>query len=140
MKAVRDLLTEALHYTMDPSARSHVVHALALLSPKDQFRFTDAATGVPWLCVIVRPGTPYGAITPEGPRACIDLSHTLVEFWDCRHPFDAEHKAQFVTRYILETLMDRAMPQGLCLDGGWNDWTLCAQSMSGVYKFLLEHT
>lgn len=153
------LLHEALDYDMGPVPQSLISEALTLLEPEAEppvdpvlawrrvpngLELTDEVSGVPWLVHLVRPGEQYGIIAfpvrpgqKVFPRACLnDSGKTLVEFWDRRYAHDAEHKAQFVSRYYLSTLKGRF--SGLCLDGGRKEWALSDRSMLVINSQLLK--
>lgn len=59
----------------------------------------------------------------------------LVEFFDTRY----EHTplGQFVTRYYVETLLDRETG-GLLLDGGNHEWQVSAKGMERIRNWLSE--
>lgn len=79
---------------------------------------------------IVSRGEKYGlnfALTHEGIMP-------LVEFYDSRYPH-TEH-GQFVSRYYLDTILNRDPRFGLSLDGGIEEWTVPAQAMGEVITTL----
>ncbi len=115
------------------------------------FSFT-AANGVPFLCRLVNQGDPYGAdfcLTHHDPIPA-------VEFYDARYPFCHEFVGtkeeaiaagapvlgQFVTRYMVSTLMDHRLhpTAGLCLNGGIPAWCVDANSMAKVNAWMDQLT
>jgi len=59
----------------------------------------------------------------------------LVEFYDARYPH-TQH-GQFISRYYVNTLLERDQLYGLCLDGGIPDWAIDQPAMVQVYRFIL---
>lgn len=79
---------------------------------------------------IVTRGEKFGlnfALTHEGIMP-------LVEFYDSRYPHT--EYGQFVSRYYLDTILNRDRRYGLTLDGGIEDWTVPAQAMNEVIDTL----
>jgi hypothetical protein len=92
--------------------------------------------GVPMLAVLVEPGEQYGRLSPDGSRP-LEADRPMVEFWDCRHPHDAQRGAQFIARYHAKSLVERDPWQGLLLDGGFpEDWVVSADDLGGVLQGL----
>ena len=61
----------------------------------------------------------------------------MVEFYDTR--FDQNDwmgRGQFVSRYYVDTIMDGNYPNGLSLDGGIPEWTVNADEMRCIQRFL----
>ena len=148
---VQALLLEALDYDMAPIARGLIRDALSALAPKSYdmqprveetsqglkyLDFTDPESGVPWRMVVIRNGDFYGQPLANG-RACINKQEAMIEFWDRRHKHDPEHKAQFVSRYYLTTILNCG--DGLILDGGVKDWQLCKESMRLCLRMLAKY-
>jgi len=80
---------------------------------------------------VVRKGDRYGL------NNCLvhDKSDPLVEF------YDTTHGEQFVSRYYRSTLLSDNGPRsldrtGLCLDGGYPEWSVGAVEMGTVLGFL----
>lgn len=63
----------------------------------------------------------------------------LVEFYDSRFPTKDSEIGQFVSRYYLDTLLDRDNSLGLCLQGGVPDWTIDVKSMGKINEWLKEY-
>jgi hypothetical protein len=148
---IQALLLEALGYQMSPMARGLVRDAVAALAPKffdiqafveedakglKYLDFTDPTSGVPWRMVVIRNGDFYG-VPHNGKRACLNRADTMIEFWDRRHNHDAEHQAQFVSRYYLTSILDCC--DGLILDGGVPDWQLSKESMQMCLRMLAKY-
>ena len=138
---VEALLLEALDYDMAPLAKGLIQDALDALATKaypldakieegpkglKYLDFTDPVSGVPWRMVVVRQGDLYGTNKGAG-RPFLSNDATMIEFWDRRYDHDAEHRAQFVSRYYLTTITN--CRDSLLLDGGVPDWHLCKESM-----------
>ena len=78
---------------------------------------------------IVRTGDAYGlndCLTNDGAP--------LVEFYDNRHMHTS--RGQFVSRYFVFTILERADGLGLMLDGGVPAWTVSADDMRIVGAYL----
>lgn len=82
---------------------------------------------------ILRKGDKYGR------DECLthNEDRPLVEFYDTRYPHT--QYGQFVSRYYVSTLLE-SDTGGLCLDGGVPSWTVGAQDMDTVRKYLTEQT
>lgn len=133
------LLMEALDYDMGPVPRSNIDEAIALLNPEGKLEFVDDLTGVPWLCVLVPVGARYGLFDErQGQRVLENKSAAMVEFWDRRYEHDFEHRAQFVARYYVETLLAPPTGRGLDLYGGQPGWQLSPRSFSLVRQWLQQ--
>ena len=140
---IEALLLEALDYHMGVVPESLIREALSLLPVSvivkrdgDRRVFTDPGSGMPWLVVLVQPGHRYGSMDQAtGARWLVNTTgKPMIEFWDRRYPHDAEHKAQFVTRYYLSTFMNHA--GALMLDTGSKDWRLSERSVEALQKAL----
>jgi hypothetical protein len=83
-----------------------------------------------WAVRVIREGNNYGLDN------CLihKEQRPLVEFYDCRY----EHTdlGQFVSRYYVETLLDRQPDTGLCLHGGVPDWNIDVDAMNRVIHWL----
>lgn len=139
-------------YEHGPAAYALIEEAIGLLNPMQplvsaqteedsagvrSLIWNDETTGVPWLAYIVRPGEEYGIETAAGGRALVNTgSQPLVEFWDRRYSHDRQHRAQFVSRYHLDTLLDHV--GGLDLMGYEPSWKLDDRSFGLVHRFLLR--
>ena len=84
-----------------------------------------------WCLRIIRNGDKYGL------NDCLTcgVDQPLIEFFDTRY----EHTplGQFVTRYYVETLLDRE-PGGLLLDAGNHEWSVTANGMERIRNWLSE--
>ena len=78
---------------------------------------------------IVRTGDAYGL-----DDRLINDGAPLVEFYDNRHMHTP--RGQFVSRYYIDTLLDRPDGLGLALDGGVPAWTVNADDMRLVVAYL----
>lgn len=77
---------------------------------------------------VVHPGDAYGlddVLTNDG--------EAMVEFYDARYPH-TEH-GQFISRYYLSTLNERAPGTGLDLDGGIPDWSVTGDNCDTAIAF-----
>lgn len=85
---------------------------------------------------LVQKGTRYGL------KHCLthDKDEPMVEFYDADYDFDRDDEGnvlgQFVTRYYLKTLLDKAPGTGLCLDGGVPVWSIDARAFAAVAGIL----
>ena len=78
---------------------------------------------------VVRTGDAYGL------NDClINDGAPLVEFYDNRHMHTP--RGQFVSRYFVSTILERADGLGLMLDGGVPAWTVSADDMRLVAAYL----
>mgnify|MGYP006275864341 CR=1 FL=1 len=78
---------------------------------------------------VVRTGDAYGL------NDClINDDAPLVEFYDHRHMHTP--RGQFVSRYFVSTILERADGLGLMLDGGVPAWTVSADDMRLVVAYL----
>lgn len=82
-----------------------------------------------WAIRVVEKGELFGA----SGSICHDQDEPLVEFYYPRHA--TSDLGQFVTRYNLSTLLNRA-PAGLCLQGGIPDWVVYPDAMSEIVSWL----
>lgn len=92
----------------------------------------DQETGQSWAVRLVLEGEAYGKDN------CLThaKAEPLVEFYDTRHP--ETDLGQFVSRYYLSTLLERALTDGLCLQGGVPSWTVSAGAMRQVQVWLAK--
>jgi hypothetical protein len=86
--------------------------------------------GVPFHVRLIRKGDYYGL--NNGIRH--DGNEPLVEFYDARHVQGFTILGQFVSRYLLSTLI--CHEGGLCLDGGVDDWYITDQNMKNIKRWL----
>lgn len=140
---IHALLLEALDYDMGPVPQSLITEAVNLLGkpqrklptvveqgPKGPqwISFIDETRQVPWMAVIVRKGEYYGLLRDDGTRPVTNERADLVEFWDMRFKHDPVYKAQFVSRYYVETFVGHV--GSLTLDTCTPDWTIDAASVA----------
>jgi hypothetical protein len=99
------------------------------------FTFT-AENGVPFLARLVKKGDQYGL------NGCLahEDARPMVEFFDRRFDLDKwlGVQGQFVSRYYVETLVAHDQSYGLLLDGGVPDWSIGADSLCAVRRWLLD--
>ncbi len=90
----------------------------------------DRSTQQAWAIRLVLAGEAYGKDN------CLthDKAEPLVEFYDTRHP--ETDLGQFVSRYYLSTLLERALTDGLCLQGGVPSWSVSGEAMHEVQRWL----
>lgn len=139
---IEALLLEALDYDLGPVPESLIREALSLVNGSPVkcddgcYYFSDTETSVPWLAVVVCPGQRYGRIDRDtGARWLLNgTGKPLIEFWDRRYPHDEKYRAQFVSRYYLDTFMAHA--GGLVLDTGSPDWKLSERSVAALREAL----
>jgi hypothetical protein len=162
-RVIAILLELHSEYEHGPAEYALIEEALGLMSPSEpllgvateedsrgvrSMTWTDGSTGVPWLAYIVWPGEAYGRfdfgiLVPHSntQRVCRHegsyRGSAFVEFWDRRYPHDLVHKAQFVSRYYLDTLL-KHNGGGLNLMGSESAWKLDARSMALLRRYLLE--
>ncbi len=67
-----------------------------------------------------------------------DKEMPLVEFYDSRFKDKFTEYGQFVSRYYLDTLLDRKDDVGLCLQGGVPEWGIEREGMLKVTEWLKE--
>ncbi len=89
--------------------------------------------------VVTEAGVPFRVrVIPAGSPAMPRLEDTrfaLVIFYDRRHFPDLEH-GQRVASYQLHSLMNPPVTSGLALSGGSRDWSIDAQTMTVIYRWL----
>lgn len=86
--------------------------------------------GIDFNVRIVNEGQKYGL----NEQLTHENKEPLVEFYDNRYPHT--QYGQFVSRYNLNTLLDRQENIGLCLDGGVSDWSIDSETMKTVTSWL----
>lgn len=86
--------------------------------------------GIKFNVRIVQEGDNYGL------NNCLthEQKEPLVEFYDSRYPHT--EFGQFVSRYNMNTLLQRNANVGLDLDGGIADWKIDAKGMEDVTQWL----
>ena len=65
-----------------------------------------------------------------------DKDRPLVEFYDNRHGNGLGSRGQFVSRYYASTLLESENRGGLSLHGGEPEWTVSAEEMVAVRKYI----
>jgi hypothetical protein len=70
----------------------------------------------------------------------VNSKGAMVEFYDTRYTdSDFADRGQFVSRYYVSTLLeDNQYPNGLCLDGGITEWSVSADGMKQVLKYIQQ--
>lgn len=137
---IEALLLEALDYDMGPVPQSLIQEALSLVTGGpvkcDGGRYYFSDGGVPWLAVVIQPGDRYGRMDKDtGARWLVNKTgKPLIEFWDRRYPHDEAHRAQFVSRYYLDTFMGHK--GGLMLDTASISWQLSERSVARLQNIL----
>ena len=99
-----------------------------------------------FLIRLVERGDTYGAKTGPSPGMCWihDKEGALLEFYDYDFDFDYDGNkklGQFISRYYISTLRSSYTPAttiGLNLHGGVPKWTINAQGMNQVMRFVDE--
>jgi hypothetical protein len=82
--------------------------------------------------VIIEHGDKYGL----NDSITHDSDEPLVEFYDTRYKHT--EYGQFVSRYYLDTLLEKPSGQGLMLHGGVSDWVIDGNAMQVVTNWLLN--
>lgn len=100
--------------------------------------FVDAQTQIPFTCRLVQEGDRYGLNLQLVHK---ESNAPLVEFYDVRYP--RTDWGQFVTRYALQTLLERNPDAGILLDGGMcvrDSWVICDKSFREVHAWLTKQS
>lgn len=92
-------------------------------------------TGVRFCARILTEGDSYGR---SGALAWEPEDRPGVEFYDTRYPHT--EFGQFVGRYYVETILEQKGHVGLNLDCGIPDWSIDADAMAIVRRWLAEET
>lgn len=106
------------------------LHTIRVLYDRNPWTFNQ----IPWVVRVVHKGDRYG----RGWKLVHDGEDPLVEFYDGRCPFMDSDLGQFVTRYNLNTLLERDFDRQLVLDLGVDDWAVSSKSMLALKNWLLR--
>lgn len=93
----------------------------------------DNETNQPWSIKIIAKNDAYGRAD------CLthDDDELMVEFYDGRYIENFDPEGQFVSRYNLSTIVENNN-RGINLHGGVESWSINAEAMEIVRKFLRD--
>lgn len=120
-----------------PGPQNSIMLPILTACLKEVFPADEMQVGK-WGVKLIRPGAQYGL----GDSVCNDSGDTLVEFYDRSQDPTKFPCGQFVTRYTLESLLNRdhwshgGCIGGLSLDDAFPCWTVSRSELQPIFSWL----